>query len=233
MIFRPTFVSLSVLKLSSLIASLSLLSLSITKGTVFPLGLSVFNPMLFLCSFACGRIGRLEARSFKHSEARVYLGLIHQIKRRGFEIDFLSSLPSLLKSSIMTKLILALSLVSLIPFAAFGSESLLLNNLAYLSPSVTVSHGGLAHDVSEIARVNKRDLVVPFAGKLDFPYGVASGDPYEDSAILWTHPIPKAQKDTKQPICLKYKTSTSKRKWKGSSIVDSGTVQTTKDVDYS
>lgn len=130
----------------------------------------------------------------------------------------------------MVKLTFILSLASLISSGVFASESLLLNNLAYRSPSVTVSHGGLAHDVSEIAsRFSKRAL--PFAGKYDFPYGVASGDPLDDSAILWTHPVPA--KDTKLPLCLKYQTSTDKNNWKGKSIVDSGIAHTTKDVDYS
>jgi len=122
--------------------------------------------------------------------------------------------------------------ISLFPFFAAGisaSESLLLNNLAYRSPSVTISHGGLAHDVGEISRLNKRTL--PFGGKLNFPFGIASGDPYDSSAILWTHPVP--EKSTFLPLCLKYETSTSKDNWDRKSVVDSGVALTTKDVDYS
>jgi len=128
----------------------------------------------------------------------------------------------------MVKLTFALSFISLVSAGVSASEPLLLNNLAYRSPSVTVSHGGLAHDVGEISRLEKR--TTPFGGKLSFPYGIASGDPYDDSAILWTHPVP--EKSTILPLCLKYETSTDKS-FQGKSVVDAGIAFTTKHVDYS
>jgi alkaline phosphatase D len=71
-----------------------------------------------------------------------------------------------------------------------------------------------------------------YMGNISFPYGVASGDPHDDSAILWTHPIP-ADNTTNEPICLRYETSKVKGSWKQEDIVDSSYAWTTSDVDYS
>ncbi len=71
-----------------------------------------------------------------------------------------------------------------------------------------------------------------YKGKVSFPYGVAAGDPYPDSAILWTHPVP-ADNSTNLPVCLRYQTSTSKNDWSSSSVVDDSYAWTTSEVDYS
>lgn len=70
-----------------------------------------------------------------------------------------------------------------------------------------------------------------YQGKVTFPYGVAAGDPYDDSAILWTHPVP-ADNTTKDPVCLQYQVSKSQDFSQGN-IVDYGYAWTTSDVDYS
>lgn len=141
------------------------------------------------------------------------------------------------------------------------------NNLAFRSPSKTISGNGLSHDVEAIGRSvlekSRRDIsgrrngrikysrdeetanLIPgfdvaggkdgrdsYKGKISFPYGVASGDPYDDSAILWTHPVPE-DKDTNEPICLQYQTSSKTKSWSGEDIVDEGYAWTTKDVDFS
>ncbi len=102
-------------------------------------------------------------------------------------------------------------------------------NLAYRSPYANVPADFLAHDISHIV---KRDgaSADSYRGKLTFPWGVASGDADEKSAIIWTHPVPA---DNVSTVCLKYETSTSKTDWSKKSVVDSGEVKTTRDVDYS
>ncbi|PWN46632.1 hypothetical protein IE53DRAFT_18607 [Violaceomyces palustris] len=69
-----------------------------------------------------------------------------------------------------------------------------------------------------------------YKGNLTFPYSVASGDPYDTSAILWTHPVPT--QETSDPICLRYQTSKS-RDFSKADIADSSYAWTTSDVDYS
>ncbi|KAK4699952.1 alkaline phosphatase D, partial [Phenoliferia sp. Uapishka_3] len=60
------------------------------------------------------------------------------------------------------------------------------SNLAYLSPSTTVSQLQIDTE-GVVARLGKR-WADTYQGNLSFPYGVASGDPYSDSVILWTMP---------------------------------------------
>ncbi|UZJ56248.1 hypothetical protein CBS101457_005568 [Exobasidium rhododendri] len=71
-----------------------------------------------------------------------------------------------------------------------------------------------------------------YQGGMTFPYGVASGDPYDDSAILWTHPVP-SDVNTTLPVCLRYQTSKKKGSWHKDDLVDSSYAWTTTDVDYS
>lgn len=70
-----------------------------------------------------------------------------------------------------------------------------------------------------------------YKGKVTFPYGVAAGDPYPNSAILWTHPVP-ADSGTNLPVCLRYQTSTSKD-FSANNLVDDSYAWTTSEVDYS
>ena len=70
-----------------------------------------------------------------------------------------------------------------------------------------------------------------YKGNISFPFNVASGDPYSDSAILWTHPV--AAEETDKPICLRYQTSKSKDDWSKDNVVDDNYAWTTSDVDYS
>lgn len=134
-------------------------------------------------------------------------------------------------------------------------------NIAYRSPSTTVTSRDLAHDIDAIARrVVKRDIDYEnenekeneneaealvekydgeygpdgkhsYKGNMTFPFGVASGDPLDDSAILWTHPVPTEK--TTRPICLRYEVSSSKNKWGKEELLDDGYAWTTEDVDYS
>ncbi|OTA55240.1 PhoD-like phosphatase [Hypoxylon sp. EC38] len=88
--------------------------------------------------------------------------------------------------------------------------------------------------------------------RLNFTHGVASGDPYDDSVILWTRAAPSSDNDksnatvsgyvppydhsTEQyvaksdaPVCVNWKISTSNS---FEDIVDSGTAYTSSDIDY-
>lgn len=122
-------------------------------------------------------------------------------------------------------------------------------NLNYRSPSE--HHPGLG---ISLHKVNKRN--VPGSGysasQLNFTHGVASGDPYPNSVILWTRASPMVadvnnnntvsgyvplynhgpavpETVTTAPICVDYKVSTSQN---FSQIATSGTAYTSSDIDY-
>lgn len=127
-------------------------------------------------------------------------------------------------------------------------------NINYGSPSHNHPSLGIS-----INKVNKRNGGSPpyNATGLNFTHGVASGDPYPDSVILWTrcapmqdnvnsnktvsgyvplyNPVP-IYNDTDEhkpvstaPICVSYKVATDKALTK---VVNSGTAYTSSDVDY-
>ncbi|KAK7897755.1 hypothetical protein LTR67_004385 [Exophiala xenobiotica] len=127
-------------------------------------------------------------------------------------------------------------------------------NLNYRSPSV--NHPSLGISVRKV--VKRHDPRSTFAaGSLNFTHGVASGDPYPNSVILWTrcsptfddvtnnsttsgfvplyNPVPiyndtdEAKPVSTSPVCLNWKIASDN---KLSSVVDSGTVYTSSDVDY-
>ena len=129
------------------------------------------------------------------------------------------------------------------------------NNLNYRSPSH--NHPGLG---VAIHKVNKRHGGSPpiHASELNFTHGVASGDPYPHSVILWTrcapmkddvddnssvsndvplyNPVPiqepaveKLPPASKAPICIKYKVAKDEAL---TEVVDSGSAYTSSDVDY-
>ncbi|KAL7629295.1 hypothetical protein AAE478_000815 [Parahypoxylon ruwenzoriense] len=132
------------------------------------------------------------------------------------------------------------------------SSSFLDGNLNYASPSRR--HAGLGIDVSLVSRRSllKRDAVAYAAEELNFTHGVASGDPYPDSVILWTRvapglasdasnvtvegPVPVYDHETEKyinadpnPICVEWEVTPS-----GGSqhAVSSGKAYTTSDIDY-
>ena len=125
------------------------------------------------------------------------------------------------------------------------------SNLNYRSPSH--NHPGLG---VSIHKVNKRNAGSPpiNAIALNFTHGVASGDPYPDSVIIWTrvapiqtqvddnstvsgyvplyNPVPIQGNSTPvstSPISVTYKVAKDKTL---SQVVDSGTAFTSSDVDY-
>ena len=124
-------------------------------------------------------------------------------------------------------------------------------NLNYHSPSW--NHPGLG---ISIHKVNKRNAGAPpyTAARLNFTHGVASGDPYPQSVVLWTrcapiadnvqdnttvsgyvplyNPVPIYDDEnaiSTAPICVSFKIATDKGL---TQVVDSGTAYTSSDVDY-
>ncbi|KAI9701114.1 MAG: hypothetical protein M1836_001783 [Candelina mexicana] len=122
-------------------------------------------------------------------------------------------------------------------------------NLNYRSPSL--HHPGLG---ISIHKVNKRNNPAsPFnPSQLNFTHGVASGDPYSNSVILWTRISPQQDDDKSNvtvsgavplynhdtqsyvqvstaPVCVTFKIATDKAITK---VVDSGTAYTSSDIDF-
>ncbi|KAH6640645.1 PhoD-like phosphatase-domain-containing protein [Chaetomium tenue] len=119
-------------------------------------------------------------------------------------------------------------------------------NLAYSSPSRR--HPSLA---VPLAHVNKRqtgDVYAP--AEVNFTHGVASGDPYADSVILWTRLAPTTEsvasdlvpggvvpiyddsegaQPSSKAACVEFKIATDLPL---SNVVDQGRAFTTSDVDY-
>lgn len=156
-----------------------------------------------------------------------------------------ASLPA--RSSKMLVHLLTLVALAGAVFASYGK------NLNYRSPS----HHHPSLGVS-VHRVNKRNAgSAPIdAAQLNFTHGVASGDPYPNSVIIWTRcapiaddvndnttvsgtvplynpvPIYKIQDGytiSNAPVCLHYVIASDKGLSKN---VQSGTVYTSSDVDY-
>lgn len=122
-------------------------------------------------------------------------------------------------------------------------------NINYRSPSE--HHPSLGISIRKV--VKRNDLQSSWdPAKLNFTHGVASGDPYPDSVILWTRISPTSDNDksnvtvsgyvqlfdhdnekfvavSKAPVCVEYKVASDKGLTK---VVDSGKVYTSSDVDY-
>lgn len=146
-----------------------------------------------------------------------------------------------------------LPILILIAGAAVAAASYA-NNLNYRSPSHNHPSLGLS-----IHKVNKRHSgAAPYhASKLNFTHGVASGDPYPHSVIIWTrcapmedelddnstvtgdvplyNPVPiqghheKPPPPSTAPICVNYKVAKDKD---FTQVVDSGLAYTSSDLDY-
>ena len=146
-----------------------------------------------------------------------------------------------------------LAIITIVAFAGAAVASYA-NNLNYRSPS----HNHPSLGVS-IHKVNKRNAgSAPYdASKLNFTHGVASGDPYPNSVILWTrlapkpdivndnstvsgdvplyNPVPIQEENEKPPpastapICAEFKIATDKAL---GNVVDSGKIYTSSDLDY-
>ncbi|KAM7205154.1 alkaline phosphatase [Naviculisporaceae sp. PSN 640] len=124
-------------------------------------------------------------------------------------------------------------------------------NLNYHSPSPR--HVNMGLDVPGISHRSLKRGATPYApSDLSFTHGIASGDPYPDSVILWTRIAPSVASDTSNvtvtgnvdlyshetesyikadanPICLEWKVWEPATKDK---IVSQGKAYTTSDIDF-
>jgi alkaline phosphatase D len=144
--------------------------------------------------------------------------------------------------------LIVLALLAIPALASFGS------NLNYRSPSL--HHPGLGISLRKV--VKRNDPSSSFnSSQLNFTHGVASGDPYPNSVILWTrlspvfddidanvtvsgvvplfNPVPiyngtdEHLPPSNAPVCLNWAVSSDPNV---TQIVSQGTVYTSSDVDY-
>ncbi|RBR10474.1 uncharacterized protein FIESC28_09469 [Fusarium coffeatum] len=123
-------------------------------------------------------------------------------------------------------------------------------NLNYASPSRR--HARLGIDVPLVKRRSMKRGNTPYeASQLNFTHGVASGDPWPESVILWTRVAPSLKSDPSNktvdgtaglyshetekyikadshPICVDWEVKPSD----GEKVVSSGRAYTTSDIDY-
>lgn len=169
----------------------------------------------------------------------------------------ISTQPGLVSARVHPQVSLActkrLSMVSTAVFilacSAASASAAFTGNLNYFSPSL--HHPSLGVSINKVAR-----RTTPHSpwdpAKLNFTHGVASGDPYDDSVILWTRVAPTSDNDRSNitvsghvplfdhdnegyvsksdaPVCVAWKISASEDL---SEPADGGTVFTSSDVDY-
>ncbi|KAF4866547.1 Alkaline phosphatase D [Colletotrichum siamense] len=132
---------------------------------------------------------------------------------------------------------------------AITASAAFTGNLNYLSPSK--HHASLGISIRKVAKRTYANSPWDPA-KLNFTHGVASGDPYDDSVILWTRVAPNMDNDksnvtvsgyvplydhstdnyvqkSDSPVCIDWKIATDD---KLATVVDSGTAYTSSDVDF-
>ena len=145
------------------------------------------------------------------------------------------------------------SMLQTLTFVALAGTALAsyASNINYRSPSH--NHPGLGVSIHKVNRRNAGSAPIDVAS-LNFTHGVASGDPYPNSVIIWTRCAP-TQDDVSDnstvtgyvplynpvsiyndstppstaPICVSYKVASDKG---FSEVVDSGMAYTSSDVDY-
>ncbi|SPO06053.1 related to alkaline phosphatase D precursor [Cephalotrichum gorgonifer] len=128
------------------------------------------------------------------------------------------------------------------------------DNLNYDSPSRR--HEGLGIDVPLVSRRSwKRSDIAYTPDQLNFTHGVASGDPYSDSVILWTRVAPTREssdstvavsgtaglysheteayiKADANPICVDWNVYEEKKGKPSDKVVSKGKAYTTSDIDF-
>lgn len=141
-----------------------------------------------------------------------------------------------------------LQILSFLPLASVASASWS-RNLNYRSPSE--HHPALGISIHRV--VKRNDPLSSYkTSALNFTHGVASGDPYPNSVILWTRAAPQNDNSqsnltvtgyaplydhdnekyvhiSKSPVCVEYKVATDRDL---TNTVDSGKVYTSSDVDF-
>lgn len=142
-----------------------------------------------------------------------------------------------------------LHFLSLLPLAAVPTLASWSKNINYRSPSE--HHPSLGISIHRVVKRNDPSSSYD-ALSLNFTHGVASGDPYPTSVIIWTRIAPNSDNSnsnvtvsgyaplfdhdnekyvtvSKSPICVEYKVASDEDL---TQVVDSGTVYTSSDVDY-
>jgi alkaline phosphatase D len=130
--------------------------------------------------------------------------------------------------------------------AASAVEAAFDRNLAYSSPSRR--HPSLAVPLAHVSKRQTGELFT--AAELNFTHGVASGDPYADSVIIWTRLAPTADSvasdlvpegvvpiygdaegaaPSTKAACVEFKIATDVAL---TNVADQGRAYTTSDVDY-
>lgn len=141
----------------------------------------------------------------------------------------------MLSASILFAISSAISVIAL-PQSAGPTD--LASNQAYRSPSLTVDALSINTDYIYKAQ-DRRRWSDTYQGNLTFPYGVASGDPYSNSVILWTMPRKLDLSglyggNAWPPICLQWVVSTDPSgDFKVENSVQNGYVKTTEDIRFS
>lgn len=154
-----------------------------------------------------------------------------------------------------------MKVVILSALAAVATAVELSTNLNYHSPSTR--HSNLGIDLPPVQRRTlKRDSVPYSPDDLNFTHGIASGDPYPTSVILWTRVAPSLASDLgnitvegnvplysheteryiiadPNPICVDWAvwpaTASNATRWKrqgNETVVASGRAYTTSDIDF-
>lgn len=138
----------------------------------------------------------------------------------------------------MLRLTAALSLAGVVS-ASFE------NNLAYLSPSRR--HASLAVPLAHVQKRQSGSLYT--AAEVNFTHGIASGDPYANSVILWTRLSPTADNvasdivpegvvpiygdegapPSSRAACVEYRIGTDEAL---TNVVNSGRAYTSSEVDW-
>lgn len=133
--------------------------------------------------------------------------------------------------------------------AGLSSATYYAKNINYRSPSE--HHPSLGVSIHKV--VKRNDPQSPWDPlQLNFTHGVASGDPFPESVILWTRISPTSDNDrsnttvsgyvplynhdtqqyvsvSKAPVCVDYIVASDENL---TTVVDSGTAYTSSDVDY-
>ncbi|KAI1799189.1 phosphodiesterase/alkaline phosphatase D precursor [Daldinia bambusicola] len=134
-------------------------------------------------------------------------------------------------------------------FLVGAASAAFTGNINYFSPSR--HHPSLGISISKVAkRTASNSQWDP--SQLNFTHGVASGDPYDDSVILWTRAAPSSDNDksnvtvtgyvplydhstekfvskSNTPVCIDWKISSTESL---EDIMDSGRAYTSSDIDY-
>ncbi|KAK4103299.1 alkaline phosphatase-like protein [Parathielavia hyrcaniae] len=147
-----------------------------------------------------------------------------------------------------------LSILSLTAISTPLASAAFEGNINYHSPSRR--HVNLGIDVPLVSRRSLKRGALPLKpSELSFTHGIASGDPYPESVILWTRIAPSPESDKSNttvegtvdlynhetekyiqadpnPICVEWQVWEADSAANNGPVVSNGTAYTTSDIDY-